>query len=495
MLGLLVAGPAKGQGGDVAKTESSADMVERVQRSIFRIVVARPDGTSTGTGFFIREDGLAVTNYHVVVLGLSAHAETTGGEKFSLELVAVNEGLDLALVKALPSPGDEPVVAVTVKPALKPARPAEDVWAVGFPSPGLTVTRGIVSAIRRAADQPEDAQLRRLFSRLDPSASLIQTDCTLNHGNSGGPLVNAQGEVVGVTTWVDPSKNQTFYATAIQHAVDFAAGDLSVPLTFARFSKNWPAPRQPDPTVPHAGSAAPTQAPRAVEPGRPAEVRPAALDLSGLDAAIPRRDGSSSRTRQAFIRLREGIKCPTCRGAGSVTIVRQVPATDMFGTGYLKKTKAMGQCSECSGSGLASPHEITLLLEAAFEQLAQMRAEDSKRNEVVEFAVRVITEQVHALPGERRAALRIRPTPQGGGESGRGVFVLGVYLGPAEAKGSNAPVHVFECDDGTQVCVADAIVARVRRGERASIGGALWGTSERGGRPVTVLRFGLVLAE
>lgn len=92
MLGLLVAGPAKGQGGDVAKTESSADMVERVQRSIFRIVVARPDGTSTGTGFFIREDGLAVTNYHVVVLGLSAHAETTGGEKFSLELVAVERG-------------------------------------------------------------------------------------------------------------------------------------------------------------------------------------------------------------------------------------------------------------------------------------------------------------------------------------------------------------------------------------------------------------------
>lgn len=144
---------------------------------------------STGSGFFVTEDGYIVTNQHVVNGGQQIKISTADGGEYDGTLVWSDESLDLAVIKvdikgAAPlSLGDSDNLRV-----------GQRVIAVGNPL-GLaysrTVTAGIISAIDRTlvADNTLIAE------------GLIQTDAAINSGNSGGPLVNMNGEVIGVNTY------------------------------------------------------------------------------------------------------------------------------------------------------------------------------------------------------------------------------------------------------------------------------------------------------
>jgi serine protease Do len=148
---------------------------------------AQPHKTnSLGSGFIIDTSGIVVTNNHVIADADEINVIMNDGTKIKAELVGVDKKTDLAVLKFKPV---KPLVAVKFGDSDK-LRLGEWVIAIGNPfSLGGTVTAGIVSARNRdIASGPYD--------------NYIQTDAAINRGNSGGPLFNLEGEVIGVNTLI-----------------------------------------------------------------------------------------------------------------------------------------------------------------------------------------------------------------------------------------------------------------------------------------------------
>jgi serine protease Do len=149
---------------------------------------AQPRKTnSLGSGFIVDTSGIAVTNNHVIADADEINIIMNDGTKIRAELVGVDKKTDLAVLKF--QPPAKPLVAVKFGDSEK-LRLGEWVIAIGNPfSLGGTVTAGIVSARNRDMNT-------------GPYDSYIQTDASINRGNSGGPLFNLDGEVVGVNTLI-----------------------------------------------------------------------------------------------------------------------------------------------------------------------------------------------------------------------------------------------------------------------------------------------------
>jgi serine protease Do len=144
----------------------------------------RPPGdhVAQGSGFFISADGYIVTNNHVVEHASEVTVTTDGGKSLKAKVIGLDPKTDLALLKA------EGSGFPAVKFAAKPPRVGDWVIAVGNPfGLGGTVTAGIVSARGRDIGN-------------GPYDDFIQIDAPVNHGNSGGPTFNNEGDVVGVNT-------------------------------------------------------------------------------------------------------------------------------------------------------------------------------------------------------------------------------------------------------------------------------------------------------
>src|SRR5947209_19525437 len=141
---------------------------------------------SLGSGFIVDTAGVVVTNNHVIADADEINVIMNDGPKIRAELVGVDKKTDLAVLKFKPV---KPLVAVKFGDSDK-LRLGEWVIAIGNPfSLGGTVTAGIVSARNRDINQ-------------GPYDSYIQTDAAINRGNSGGPLFNLEGEVIGVNTLI-----------------------------------------------------------------------------------------------------------------------------------------------------------------------------------------------------------------------------------------------------------------------------------------------------
>jgi serine protease Do len=141
---------------------------------------------SLGSGFIIDTSGIVVTNNHVIADADEISIIMNDGSKFKAELVGVDKKTDLAVLKFTPT---KPLVAVKFGDSDK-LRLGEWVIAIGNPfSLGGTVTAGIVSARNRDISS-------------GPYDNYIQTDAAINRGNSGGPLFNLDGEVIGVNTLI-----------------------------------------------------------------------------------------------------------------------------------------------------------------------------------------------------------------------------------------------------------------------------------------------------
>ena len=139
-----------------------------------------------GSGFIIHEDGYILTNAHVVEGSDSVQIASSSGGLFKGKLVGLDRVADLALIK-IDAPVPLPVLPLGKSADMKPGD-----WVMAIGSPfglDLTVTVGIVSAKGRSLGAT-------------PYDDFIQTDTPINPGNSGGPLINTQGEVVGINTAV-----------------------------------------------------------------------------------------------------------------------------------------------------------------------------------------------------------------------------------------------------------------------------------------------------
>ncbi len=170
----------------------------------------RGSGTSIGSGFIVTADGYILTNRHVVASGGTLTVQLADGRQFDGTVSGADATHDLAVVKiaatGLPSLGlaDSDTVQI-----------GQLTVAIGDPLGRFTgtVTTGIVSGIGRSIDV-RDAQTGSAVHL----TGLIQTDAAINEGNSGGPLLNSAGQVLGINTATDPSAQGIGFAVPINTA-------------------------------------------------------------------------------------------------------------------------------------------------------------------------------------------------------------------------------------------------------------------------------------
>lgn len=169
--------------------------------------------TSLGTGFIIDPSGLIVTNRHVIVGANLITVTLQDGRTYTARVVAAANILDLALLR-IDAHVKLPTVTLGNSAAL---RVGQKVIAIGNPlGLGGTVTEGIVSALNRNLDTT-------------PADNFIQTDAAINHGNSGGPLFNEQGQVVGI---------DSAFETPAASANGSVGLGFAIPIDHARFVIN-----------------------------------------------------------------------------------------------------------------------------------------------------------------------------------------------------------------------------------------------------------------
>ena len=165
------------------------------------------DSTSTGSGVIISEDGYILTNNHVIEEGKDYYVELADGTSLQAQLVSADTFSDLAVLKV---EGTMPAVAKLGDSDV--LKSGETVIAIGSPLGNFknTVTVGVVSATGRYLDSSNGYQME----------NLIQTDAAINQGNSGGPLVNLNGEVIGINVMiVRGSDNSTATAEGLGFAI------------------------------------------------------------------------------------------------------------------------------------------------------------------------------------------------------------------------------------------------------------------------------------
>ncbi len=176
------------------------------------------DDFGVGTGVVIKDDGTILTNLHVVASAPRLVVTFADGLESPAVIVSAQRDKDLAVLKPLNIPDDLQPATLGSSQNLSPG---DDVVAVGFPfGLGASVSAGVISGLNRTFKPAEGP----------PLTGLIQFDAAANPGNSGGPLINMAGEVLGIVTAIlNPTSVRTFIGIGFAITIESAGTALGMP--------------------------------------------------------------------------------------------------------------------------------------------------------------------------------------------------------------------------------------------------------------------------
>ncbi len=199
-----------------SKSLTHKQIIQRAGQAVVYLIAKNALGeeVASGTGFLIDERGWVATNYHVMRQAATTTGQTRDGTTIEISgFLAVDPDHDLVVLKLAEVPESLQPVPLTAPPEIEQGDP---VTAVGHPAGfRFTATDGIVSAVRTTKELPP------MFAQTlgsDPDTVWIQTSAAISGGNSGGPLFNNLGQVLGVNTWIAPGENLGF-AVHVQHLI------------------------------------------------------------------------------------------------------------------------------------------------------------------------------------------------------------------------------------------------------------------------------------
>ena len=181
-----------------SKALSAAEIYQKVAPAVVMVSTKtiqtvngwfQQEAEGMGSGFIINTDGYILTNYHVIEGATEVTVTLSDGQEVTASVVNYDSDQDVAMIKINEDVEVPGVVELGDSDALQPG---EEVLAIGNPLSkelSSTLTKGIVSALNRSIE-----------TQTGVSTNLIQTDTAINSGNSGGPLINTKGEVIGINT-------------------------------------------------------------------------------------------------------------------------------------------------------------------------------------------------------------------------------------------------------------------------------------------------------
>ena len=202
---------------------TAADAYEVIRPSVVRVRGLSEPGAgeiegyladeSVGTGVVIVEDGTILTNLHVVLGAQRLSVTFFDGSESEAQIIGARPEHDLAVIRAKTLPDD---LAPATMRSTADLAPGDAVVAVGFPfGIGPSASAGVVAGLRREYVSPSGGKL----------SNLIQFDAAVNPGNSGGPLVTNDGEVVGIVTGpLNPTEARVFIGIGFAVPIENAAG-------------------------------------------------------------------------------------------------------------------------------------------------------------------------------------------------------------------------------------------------------------------------------
>ena len=216
---------------EIPAVPSATEAYEKIRPSVVAVRGAPDDGEEgtqgmetgkqeyqRGTGVVIVDSGLILTNLHVVAGARRVHVTFFDGTDSEAEVVGTRPEHDLAVLQAKNLPDD---MMPAVMRSTAGLAPGDQVVAVGFPfGIGPSVSSGVISGLRRDYVSPEGKHVL---------SNLIQFDAAVNPGNSGGPLITLDGEVVGIVTGLlNPTEQRVFVGIGFAVPIENAASAIGL---------------------------------------------------------------------------------------------------------------------------------------------------------------------------------------------------------------------------------------------------------------------------
>jgi len=203
----------------------AARAAEKIRPAVVRVrsYVTNQQGEQiehgVGTGVVITDKGVILTNLHVVQSAQTIKLVYSDGSESAASITGAQPENDLAVLQAHTIPDD--LIAATMR-STADLVPGDEVVAVGFPfGIGPSTSAGVISGLGRSFRSPEGEQ---------EIGNLIQFDAAANPGNSGGPLVTMDGEVVGIVTGIlNPTSHRTFVGIGFAVPIESAAAAAGLP--------------------------------------------------------------------------------------------------------------------------------------------------------------------------------------------------------------------------------------------------------------------------